>query len=64
MKTAVTANWDFAEAWFKDAAGEKVSMSWSQLDANAVVRGRPWRDFPWYLGQRNYSGRYWCASGD
>ncbi|OBB14885.1 hypothetical protein A5761_15335 [Mycolicibacterium setense] len=27
-----------------------------------MVRGRPWRTFPWYLGQRNYSGLYWCAT--
>lgn len=62
MKAAVTANSDYAEAWFKDADGEKISTSWSQLDADIVVRGQPWRNFPWYLGQRNYSGRYWCAT--
>ena len=39
MKTAATANSDFAEAWFKDADGEKMSTSWSQLDADVVVRG-------------------------
>jgi hypothetical protein len=62
MKTAVTANSDYAEASFKDADGQEVSTSWSELDADVVVKGRPWRNFPWYLGQRNYSGRYWCAT--
>ncbi|OBK67173.1 hypothetical protein A5653_17685 [Mycobacterium colombiense] len=27
-----------------------------------MCRGRPWRTFPWYLGQKNYSGLYWCAT--
>lgn len=62
MKSAVSTNSDYAEASFKDADGEVVSTPWSQLDADFVVRGRPWRNFPWYLGQRNYSGRYWCAT--
>lgn len=32
------------------------------MDYHAVAEGRPWRTFPWYLGQRNYSGRYWSAT--
>ena len=62
MKAAVTANSDYAEASFKDADGEVVAKSWSQIDADVVAKGRPWRSFLWYLGQRNYSGRYWCAT--
>lgn len=62
MAAAEITHIDGAEVSFKDAGGGVVSTSWIQLDANAVVRGRPWRNFPWYLGQRNYSGRYWCAT--
>jgi hypothetical protein len=62
MNTAVTTNSDFAEAWFKSSDGERVSTTWAAIDAEVVARGSPWRTFPWYQGQRNYSGRYWCAT--
>jgi hypothetical protein len=32
------------------------------LDPEAVANACPWRTFPWYLGQKNYSGLYWCAT--
>jgi hypothetical protein len=32
------------------------------MDYHAVAEVRPWRTFAWYLGQRNYSGRYWSAT--
>jgi hypothetical protein len=37
-------------------------MPWNDLDPLAVADGSPYREFPWYLGQRNYSGMYWCAT--
>lgn len=62
MTTAEVARIECVEASFRDADGDKVSTSWAQLDADAVVHGRQWRNFPSYLGQRNYPGSYWCAS--
>jgi hypothetical protein len=49
-------------AKYKDRAGHVVECAWADLDYHAVAAGRPWRAFPWYLGQRNYSGRYWSAT--
>jgi hypothetical protein len=37
-------------------------MPWTDVDPLAVADGRPWREFPWYLGQRHYSGMYWSAT--
>jgi hypothetical protein len=53
---------DFLHASYKTSDGSEVSVDWAALDADVVVLGRPWRTFPWYLGQRNYSGLYWCAT--
>jgi hypothetical protein len=49
-------------AKYKDHAGQVVETCWAEMDYRTVVAGRPWRTFPWYLGQRNYSGRYWSAT--
>jgi hypothetical protein len=46
---------------YKTAAGKTRVMPWNDLDPLAVADGSPYREFPWYLGQRNYSGMYWCA---
>jgi hypothetical protein len=62
MKATSGAKADFLEALYKAADGEVVKTAWSELDSSAVIGGRPWRTFPWYLGQRNYSGLYWCAT--
>ena len=53
---------DCTEVEYKRADGEVVKTAWCDLDAEAVIKGRPWRTFPWYLGQLNYSGLYWCAT--
>jgi hypothetical protein len=53
---------DYSEAFYKSSDGRVVSVPWSNLDANATAEGRPWRTFPWYLGQRNYAGLYWSAT--
>ncbi|ETZ32887.1 TnsA-like heteromeric transposase endonuclease subunit [Mycobacterium intracellulare] len=53
---------DYIHASYKMSSGSEIVVDWSALDADAVARGRPWRTFPWYLGQRNYSGLYWCAT--
>ena len=63
MKTMVASEGSHAAvAKYKDRAGHVAESAWSDLDYHAVAAGRPWRAFPWYLGQRNYSGRYWSAT--
>jgi hypothetical protein len=62
MSSARATKPDSIEVEYKRADGEVVKTAWSDLDTDAVIEGRPWRTFPWYLGQRNYSGLYWCAT--
>lgn len=62
MNAAGTTKPDSTEVEYKRADGEVVRTDWSDLATDAVVEGRPWRTFPWYLGQQNYSGLYWCAT--
>ncbi|MFV8047970.1 TnsA-like heteromeric transposase endonuclease subunit [Mycobacterium sp. 48b] len=57
-----TLSRDYIHASYKTSDGSEVVVDWAELDPDAVVRGSPWRTFPWYLGQRNYSGLYWCAT--
>jgi len=59
MKTASQYE---AEVSYKNAAGAVTTTAWSSADADLLVRGAPWRRFPWWVGQRNYSGWYWCAT--
>jgi hypothetical protein len=47
---------------YKAMNGEIRVMPWTDVDPLAVADGRPWREFPWYLGQRHYSGMYWSAT--
>ena len=47
---------------YKSINGEIRVMPWTDVDPLAVADGRPWREFPWYLGQRHYSGMYWSAT--
>jgi hypothetical protein len=60
--TSATAGIHAVIAKYKDHAGQVVETGWAEMDHHAVAAGRPWRTFPWYLGQRNYSGRYWSAT--
>jgi hypothetical protein len=63
MKAMIaTAGSHAAIAKYRDRVGKVVESAWADVDYHAVVTGRPWRAFPWYLGQRNYSGRYWSAT--
>jgi hypothetical protein len=62
MKAVTTTGQDFIEASYKAPDGSLISGQWESLDAEAVAAGRPWRTFPWYLGQKNYAGWYWCAT--
>ena len=64
MKTVTKTGQDFVEASYKAADSSIVTGQWESLDAEAVAAGRPWRTFPWYLGQKNYAGLYWCATQD
>ena len=43
---------DYVHASYKTSDGSAVMVDWAALDADAVVLGKPWRTFPWYLGQR------------
>jgi len=52
----------YEEASYKASDGHIVRVPFEDLDANTVASGRPWRVFPWYLGQRNYAGLYWSAT--
>jgi len=60
--TSATAGSHAVIAKYKDHAEQVVETGWAEMDHHAVAAGRPWRTFPWYLGQRNYSGRYWSAT--
>ena len=62
MKAVTTTGHDFIEASYKAPDGSLICGQWEGLDADAVAAGRPWRTFPWYLGQKNYAGWYWCAT--
>jgi hypothetical protein len=64
MKATVTAGGDFADVAYKVVGGGTTLMPWNDVDPHAVAEGLPWRRFPWYLGQRNYSGMYWSATED
>jgi hypothetical protein len=61
MKGVSKTGRDFVEASYKATDGSRVTGNWESLDAEAVAAGRPWRTFPWYLGQKSYAGLYWCA---
>lgn len=59
---SVPAECGSAVAKYKNSVGAIVETSWSELDLRSVVDGVPWRRFPWYLGQGNYSGLYWSST--
>jgi hypothetical protein len=61
MKAVTRTFQDFVEASYKAVDGSIVTGHWEGLDAEAVAASRPWRTFPWYLGQKKYAGLYWCA---
>jgi hypothetical protein len=63
MTTSSTASVDpDAVIKYKNRKNQNVESFWCEADLNIVVDGRPWRKFPWYLGQRNYSGVYWSVT--
>ena len=62
MKAVADSEQDFAEASYKNSDGVVVTTEWSDLDADAVAAGAPWRKFAWYLGQESYSGVYWSVT--
>ena len=62
MKAVSKTGRDFVEASYKAVDGSRVTGQWESLDAEAVAAGLPWRTFPWYLGQKNHAGLYWCAT--
>jgi hypothetical protein len=39
-----------------------VEIPWKETHPATVVDGVPWRKFPWFIGQKNYSGMYWSAT--
>jgi hypothetical protein len=62
MKKKFKACTDFADVAYKAEGGGTAVLPWNDVDANAIAAGWPWRRFPSYLGQRNYSGLYWSAT--
>ena len=62
MKEITDADSDVVKVAYKAMNGEIRVMPWTDVDPLAVADGRPWREFPWYLGQRHYSGMYWSAT--
>jgi hypothetical protein len=62
MKAITDAGSDVVDVAYKAMNGEIRVMPWTDVDPLAVADGRPWREFPWYLGQRHYSGMYWSAT--
>lgn len=62
MKARRDVSGVLAEVAYKVTDGDIKLMPWSDVDPYAVTAGRPWRQFPWYVGQRNYSGMYWAAT--
>jgi hypothetical protein len=57
MDAEVSVDGDFVDVAYKVVDGTRT-MPWNDVDPHAVADGLPWRRFPWYLGQRNYSGMY------
>lgn len=53
---------DVVKISYKTTDGSVVTGPWGDITADAIASGLPWRTFPWYLGQKNYSGLYWCAT--
>ena len=62
MKEITDADSDVVDVAYKAMNGEIRVMPSTDVDPLAVADGRPWREFPWYLGQRHYSGMYWSAT--
>lgn len=62
MKRMTSMDIGSVDVEYRLADGKPHVMPWGDVDPEAVAQGRPWREFAWHLGQRNYSGRYWCAT--
>lgn len=62
MKRMASTDIGPVDVEYRSAGGKPRVMPWNDIDPQAVAAGRPWREFAWHLGQRNYSGRYWCAT--
>lgn len=42
--------------------GDEVTADISRVDARRIAEGIPVRDFPVYVGRRNYSGFFWSST--
>lgn len=47
---------------YKPSQDRIVEISWKETHPTTVIDAVPWRKFPWFLGQKNYSGMYWSAT--
>ena len=45
-----------------DTNDDELNTPLNQLDARLVVEDMPVREFPVYVGRRNYSGHFWSAT--
>lgn len=50
------------EATYVTRCGDEVVTSLSDVDPAQVAEGQPVREFPVYVGRRNYSGYFWSAT--
>lgn len=47
---------------YKPSVDRVVEIPWKETHPASVIDAVPWRRFPWFLGQKNYSGMYWSAT--
>lgn len=47
---------------YKPSQDRIVEISWKETHPATVIDAVPWRKFPWFIGQKNYSGLYWSAT--
>lgn len=54
--------WLDVEVRYVDERGDAVAAGLAEVDAEAVVAGRPVRRFPTYRSQSNYPGWLWSVT--
>lgn len=47
---------------YKPTRERTIEIPWKETYPATVIDAIPWRRFPWFVGQKNYSGMYWSAT--
>jgi hypothetical protein len=47
---------------YKPSQDRIIETAWKETYPGTVIDAVPWRRFPWFIGQKNYSGLYWSAT--